>query len=342
MPSLDQFKEKKKTIKGKKINSSFIPKRYAPYLLQEEIINNTLGQSSQNLNTVNLCTDANINDLIVSLHGIKKKLLFYFIELCNSNGGLTTGPITAKTLVNITDSTHKSIKKIIQDMLKENLIKRIKGKPGKGGFSIFLVTNDIKQAITEYNGKINVKSIEETGAINNNDIIEFVGELPKEWKEINYNLLESIGFSESQLRQLYNKKLNMPQIIQASIDHFSFGLIYNKDKFNKYTDPLNVLMGVLRNGGRWIEKNYETSQDQALKSLLEEQKQREENREKLIAEITELEFPEWEKQLKEEQKKAIVPENIFNSQVKKGITATLRVYFKEKILLPRLKEQGAL
>ena len=79
MPSLDQFKEKQKTIKVKKINSSFIPKRYAPYLLQEEIINNTSGQSSQNLNTVNLCTDANINDLIVSLHGIKKKLLFYFI-----------------------------------------------------------------------------------------------------------------------------------------------------------------------------------------------------------------------------------------------------------------------
>ena len=344
MPSLDQFKEKQKTMEEKKSNSSFRPKRYAPYLLQEEIINNTSDQNLQNLNIADSYTDTNIQDLIISLYGIKKKLLFYFIELCNSNGGLTTGPISAKTLVSITDSTHKSIKKIIQDMLKEKFIKRIKGKRGKGGFSTFLLTNTIKQAITEYNGKINVKSIEETSNINNdnNDINEFVEELPKEWKEINYNSLENIGFSEAQLRQLYNKKLNMPQIIQASIDHFSFGLNYNKDKFSKYTDPLNVLMGVLRNGGRWIEKNYETLQERALKELLEEKKQRQESKERLIMEIINLEFPVWEKNLSEEEKKIIVPEEIYKTKITKGIIATLKIHFKEKILLPRLQEQGVL
>ena len=344
MPTLEQFKEKQKTIKEKNNNITFQPKRYAPYLLQEEIINNISQQDLQKLDFVNSDNNKFINDRIVTLYGIKKKLLFYFVELCNSSGGSITGSINVKTLISITDSTHKTIKKIIQDMTKEGLIKRMKGKTGKGGFSMFLLTESVKQAVIEYKSKINIRSIEENNNISNNlnNGNDLIDELPNEWKEINTDSLKNIGFTESQLRQLYNKKLNTPQIIQASIDHFSFGLNYNKDKFNKYTDPLNVLMGVLRNGGRWIEKNYETPQERTLKELLEEKKQRQESKERLITEIINLEFPVWEKNLSEEEKKIIVPEEIYKTKITKGIIATLKIHFKEKILLPRLQEQGVL
>ena len=367
MPSLDQFKEKQKVVEEKRKNIKFQPKRYAPYLLQEEVIDSIAQKNLPQIELVepNIYTDihkrsevesknyaaihsndlAFVNDQVAKLYGIKRKLLFYFVELCNSDGGLITGPINSKTLIHITDSTAKTIKKIIQTMIQEKLVKRMKGKTGKGGFSTFLISGIVKQVVMEYKSKLNIKKLEETNYTNNNfknsnRNNNFAEELPDEWKEINYKSLQNIGFSESQLKQIYNKKLNTPEIIQASIDHFSFGLHHNKERFSKYTDPLNVLMGVLRDGGRWIEKNYETPQEQTLRSLLEEKKQRKEAKEKLIKEILELEFPAWENKISEEEKKAIVPENIYNSRIKMGVTATLRSYFKEKILLPRLQEQG--
>jgi predicted transcriptional regulator len=363
MPSLDGFKEKQKTVEKNRRHTNFQPKRYAPYLLQEEVINSVIKEKQYETDSIYIQQDihkhftvyekeaklphsninSSVNDYIIRLYGIKKTLLFYFAELCNSKGELTTGPVNLSTLMNITGSTSKAMKKIIQNMIKENLIKRIKGKTGKGGFSIFSLTDTIKNAVIEHNSKLNIQTLNKKTNNSTNNVDKYnnvVYELPDEWKEINYKPLQDVGFSESQLKQLYNKKLNTPPLIQASINHFAFGLINNKDKFNKYKDPLNVLMGVLISGGRWIEKNYETPQDQALKCLLEEKQQQKENREKLIAAIIELEFPEWEKNLNEEEKKAIVPEEILNSRIKKGIISTLKLYFRDTILLPRLKGQG--
>lgn len=373
MPSLDQFKEKQKAVEEKRKHTQFQPKRYAPYLLQEEVIkssasyitqidlqksNNDIVKASSCQTTetsslkqspiqcvekteINCDSSSSIYDQIAKLYGIKKNLLFYFVELCNSRGGLTTGPVDSNVLISVTNSTNKSIKKIIQNMVKESLISRKKGKSGKGGFSIFVLTDVVKRAVMEHKGKMNVKKLEESvSAVSSANSKDLIGELPEEWKEINYSPLNDIGFCESQIRQLYNKKLNTPPIIQASIDHFAFGLKNNKEKFNKYTDPLNVLMGVLRDGGRWIEKNYETPQEQALRTLVEETKKRQESKKQLITEMFELEFPSWEKQLSEQEKKAIVPPQVYGSKIIKGITASLRVYFKEKILLPKLQEQG--
>ena len=53
-------------------------------------------------------------------------------------------------------------------MTKEGLIKRMKGKTGKGGFSMFLLTESVKQAVIEYKSKINIRSIEENNNISNN------------------------------------------------------------------------------------------------------------------------------------------------------------------------------
>jgi len=49
------------------------------------------------------------------------------------------------------------------------------------------------------------------------------------------------------------KKYNTPQIVQESINQFSFGFNHNS-QIKKYANPLLVFMGVLRKGEAWIEK----------------------------------------------------------------------------------------
>lgn len=130
--------------------------------------------------------------------------------------------------------------------------------------------------------------------------------LPIEWQNINYTPLRHIGFSETQLLQLYSKNLNIPEVIQESINHFAFGLD-NTEKTKSYNDPLNVLMGVLRKGQAWFEANYESETDRALKQMLERRKQEEEKRQELYKEFFEIEYKNWFNSISDEQLKELLP-----------------------------------
>jgi len=157
--------------------------------------------------------------------------------------------------------------------------------------------------------------------------------------KINFNTLCEIGFSETQLCQLAEENLNTPEIVQESINHFAFGLA-NNEKYKEYTKPLNVFMGVLRKGQRWFEQGYEDPQDKILREILAEKKQRQEKRVKMIEELVNLEFPEWEKKLSQEEIEAIVPDHA--RKLKIARTSMLKTHFREKVLLPKLAQETAL
>lgn len=163
--------------------------------------------------------------------------------------------------------------------------------------------------------------------------------LPEEWKKIDFFQLRIINFSETQLIQLYEGNLNSPDIIQESINHFAFGL-ENNEKFKAYKEPLNVLMGVLRKGGAWIEPNYESPKQKALRDFVEQKKKEKENYDAIIQALAEIEFPSWKKTLSEDNIKLIVPADVLKVNLAPAITAVLRKYYIEKILLPRLIQEG--
>ena len=166
---------------------------------------------------------------------------------------------TLATRINTSnDITRTSIKRL----QKKSILQKSLGERGRHGSTQVIVSNFIikeclnlfdcePQSLDEIGNK-NRNKIGNTKLpysssiyLNNNINTTTQCNLPKIWRDINAEILEEIGFSLTQLGQLYSKSLNTPEIIQESINHFAFGL-QNNPKVKKYPEPLNVLMRVLR------------------------------------------------------------------------------------------------
>ncbi len=237
------------------------------------------------------------------------------------------------------DITRTSIKRLQQKsiLLKES------GKKGRHGSTYVLVPDFIiKECLNLFDcGPL---SFEETGYINRNEYrnnnslyssnninttTRNTDDLPENWLSINFEPLTDIGFSLTQLRQLCLKSLNTHEVVQESINHFAFG-IENNPKFQKYSEPLNVLMGVLRKGDAWFEKNYVSPQEKAQRRLLEFKKAEGERLKALEEEAYKIALEDWKASLSVEEIEDIVPK-----QAKKGdITphsVKMSAYFRENI-----------
>lgn len=88
--------------------------------------------------------------------------------------------------------------------------------------------------------------------------------------------------------------MTTPEIVQDAINRFAYSLEHNA-KVKAYNDPLNVLMGVLRKGQRWIEPNYISAKELALREMLDDKRKKQQQHEAMIRELIDLEFPEWRK-----------------------------------------------
>lgn len=304
-----------------------------------------------------------IRRAIRKLGGNEKKLFFFVINLCAMKGTLSTGEVLGEDLNNAITSTRNGRETAIKRIIKKGLLQREQGKTGANGTLNLYTSELIKTEALNYlnthqseqelmmsylaNRVQNQGSISSQLGSNNSPISisnynknNTTRNLPEEWKEINFEPLLNIGFSETQLVQLFEKNLNIPEVIQESIHHFAFGQQHNP-KHKEYKEPLNVLMGVLRKGQRWYESHYESPQDKALKEILAEQKIKKEKNDRMLDELMNLDFPEWRKLLGEDEIKTIVPENILKTNFTTAIESSLRVYFKEKILIPKLKAMNA-
>ncbi len=294
-----------------------------------------------------------LTESIKKLVGIQKNLFVYILNVCSSRGSLDTGNILLSDLVYAASCSPGSAKTSLVRLIEKHLIVRHEGKACKGGHMVLGVTKEIQssaiqaqQALfnpykTSYpdnkTGNILGNSSSYSSSIYNNK--NTTTSLPEDWKKINYEPLQHIGFTESQIRQLHDTGMTDPEIVQDSINRFAYSLEYS-DKVKVYSDPLNVLMGVLRKGQKWNEPNYISPKDLALKQLLEEKRQQKEKYDLMVKEIFDIEFPIWKVKLTENEIKQIIPEEIRKANLPQAILAALRAYFNEKVLLPRLREEG--
>jgi len=276
---------------------------------------------------------------MATLSGKQKIIFDVIVDICSAKNSFETGPIQTVSLSKVAQTTVGTIKVIIDRLVKKQLILRHKGKNAKGGFINLGVTKDVLELVknnkypnfssidflisNRYQKDINLEynsssNLNKTTTIKNDpDFFEF--------EKIDFENLSNIGFSKNQLKQLIGK--NTPDVIQESINHFSWGLD-NNPKFKKYEDPLNVLMGVLRKGQAWVEKDYRSPQEIAQEKLLEIKKAEIDRKRKLIDDAYKLALTEWENSLNNEKREEITQKT---SGDLTPSSAKLSIYFKNNI-----------
>lgn len=291
---------------------------------------------------------------IKKLSGIQKNIFFYILNVCSARGVLDTGNILSSDLANAANCTVGSAKTSLIRLIEKHLVLRLQGKASRGGHMVLGITKEIQAASIQAqqalfnpfkmsqldnvtgNATNNMTSYSSSIYKNNNTTTT---SLPEDWRKINFDLLQRIGFSETQLRQLFDSNMTAPEIVQDAINRFAYSLEHS-EKVKSYSDPLNVLMGVLRKGQRWNEPNYIPPKDLALRQMLEEKRKQKEQHDAMVKELINLEFPEWMKKLSEEEIKNIVPADTLKTKLTPAIHSALRQYYTEKVLLPRLAIEG--
>jgi len=309
-----------------------------------EHTNNTIDNVTSNIESL-----AYLINSIKKLTGIQKYIFLYVINVCSARGALDTGNVLCTDLSNAANCSIGSAKTSLIRLIEKHLIRRLEGKPSRGGHMVLGITKEIQSAAIQAQQALfnPLKMLQTDNIIGNttNNMAPYSSSiyknnittsLPDEWKKINIEPLQHIGFSDTQLRQLHDSNTTAPEIVQDAINRFAYSLEHS-DKVKAYNDPLNVLMGVLRKGQRWNEPNYLPPKELALRQMLEEKRKQKEQFDAMIKELIELEFPEWRKKLTDEDIKNIVPPEVMKTNISAAIQASLRVYYTEKILLPRLE-----
>lgn len=299
----------------------------------------TITTSTAKLKLIDSSKDDTTLDTIFRLTGHQKKIFMFIFERCASRAMLTTGVIKGEQLSEITGTSSKMMKTSIQRLVGKKLIQRERGKTGRGGFYIFSLTELVRNAVIEYKRmvgnedklEINKESIRGHLEIDNSGDNKKVGKinLPEEWRKINIYPLEDIGFNHNHLSDIFETKLADPQIVQESILHFAYGLEHEPAKYKQYDDLLNLLIGRLRKGKPWFEKNYRSPQEIAQAQLLESKKKELERKKKIEEDAFKIALSEWQEGLSQVE--------ITNITAKKGSgdiiphATKLSIYFRENV-----------
>ncbi len=284
----------------------------------------------------------------------ERELLTLIYWQCHNNCSLTSPPISTEEIRHTLKISAERVRNLIFRISKKGGVRVTQHKSGQSAYIVFELPKSLYQwMIDQQNNRTN-RPIEPLAVPLSNPLAmspiysssllidkKTTTSLPEDWKKINFEALSELGFSETQLMQLYQSGNANPQIVQESLNLFAYSIQHN-EKTKSYPDPLNVLMGVLRKGQKWNEPSYVSPQDLALRQMLESKKKEKENREQMIKELVDIEFPEWREKLTDGQIKMIVPEATLRTNIKTAIAAAIKTYFIESVLLPRLEKMGAI
>ena len=257
--------------------------------------NTTLDNKSGNVTGNNQVTRGNelsnrldntsLRNRIAKLTGIQQRILDFIVNVCIAKDDLKTGPFETITLSQYIEKSTGSTKTSINRLINKGFLKRGLGRAARGGYINLELPNEIKLVILELRKDIKQdnrtenfvyslcqnldnKSLYSSSSYNNNTTTDqklLPNALPDEWKKIDCEVLSAIGFNREHLRQLAGK--NIPEIVQESINHFSYAL-ENNPKYKNHANPLNVFMGVLRKGQAWFEKDYISPLEKAQAELI--------------------------------------------------------------------------
>ena len=277
-----------------------------------------------------------------NLRGNPLSLIKFLFSVIKNGENNKTKKLTLTEITYMLEITRDSSRTALRFLLRNDLIYRVDFKVGKRGWSQYSIKSslftEIEKAIEK--GVINpfknsVKDGDEKGSNSSSCINTTTMESIEEvWSRVDVSPLSTIGFTHKHLMQL--KTRNTPEVVQESIYHFSYGLLYN-EKTKKYDDPLSVFMGVLRKGEVWIESNYRSPKERAQEALLNQKKEEKNRIQKMQEECYVLAFGDWQEQLTEKEIEEIAPTKT-TKKFEIPQKARLGMYFKENIWPEKRKD----
>lgn len=284
-----------------------------------------------------------------SIVGLQKSILFCIYNECTKARSSTTGCLTLEYISTTIKHSKEGIKNAIYHLEKKSFIERNSFKNGRGGWTKYtlpdwlfseILQNETGRKLVEKCEKSGRKVVEQpveqpVDALSSSSSIYNItttnysldpqkSNLPEIWQKVDIDILQNIGFSESHLKQLVEK--NIPECVEESLKHFAFGLLHNP-KTKQYSDPLNVLMGVLRKGQAWVESNYKSQLEITTEEFLQRKKAEAERIAKHNQEIHNAEFIIWDGGLSSQEIEQIKT----NPNYGGPLSVRKRVFFNEFI-----------
>jgi hypothetical protein len=306
---------------------------------------------------------------------LQKKVVFFVGKNCIDNGTFFTDPLTIEDLEDGIKSDGNSIKCAIFRLIEKGFFKREFGKRGKGGYSIFAISQLLKDVIyyeenwsenklfkpAEKN-QLDIKNSKLTkyiyNYINKNNNINIYNNLTTTnfdintgksleyarwgaWELVDITPLERIEFSMVHVRQIFDQGKLTCKDLQDSIYAFAFDLDNNLRSKVFKVGPLSYFMGILKRGLVYAYPDgYDSPLEKALEEYIHRQEEIQRKRGERLEEALELSFVNWERSLSEDEVCKILPEKNFRDNYPEIRKSCLKDYFKKHIWPERMKEFG--
>jgi hypothetical protein len=267
-------------------------------------------------------------------------------------------------------TTKFSVRKTIQRLEEKKIITRNTFKNGRGGWTQYeladVVFKEIMQEETQEKLRTNLGQSEDklrtqlrtelrknlSSSSSNNINTTTTGgdnfsveersysqELPLEWQTVNIEPLNQIGFTMTHLTQLAKTNKLPPAIVQDSIYAFSFDLEHNEKAKTIKGSPINLFMGILRNGQPYAApSNYESPVALSMRLYLEKKRGDELRIQAMEKELLDMDFKEWSNTLSPDEKESLLPDDIRRQKLEGPKVAYLRTYHRESIWPNKRKE----
>lgn len=227
-------------------------------------------------------------NVIKQLGGLQKKALLYIVDDCKTEGTLHTSPITNEFLRNLLNTDINSVKTTIYRLVNKGLIGRMEGKRGNGGYSVFYITETVRNIVLEINRQLDLYNklsfcsrdnkepigkplvnalvnplVNPFNIVSSNINNITTTNLPEDFKQIDLSSLSGYGLDESHIIQIYREYSKKPElslsaeIIQNSIYALAFDLKHNNVAENFKQSPVVLLTALLKKGQPYSSKTPE-------------------------------------------------------------------------------------
>ena len=252
----------------------------------------------------------------IILTGKEKDLAQFIYEHCKNIGAFETNEITSEELIEYLNISANRLRNLVIRLTKKKIISVINLKNGRSSwrqfslsknvFNQFAFNDSVSKALAKREQSVS-KALAEplaeplAAAYSSSNILNNITttiELSEDWKQVNFDTLRHIGFSESHVKQL--SSLTTPEKLQASINAFAFGLQNNGLAKDYEKSALNTLIGVLRKGNDWVEPAYKSPEElleeklqKARESKLSQEKALIERKKQFEQELIDIALEEW-------------------------------------------------
>ena len=263
----------------------------------------------------------------IDLRSNPLQLFRFLFELSRNDDFYNTPRVRLREMMLNINVSKDSARTALRFLLKNNFISRIEFQPGNLGWSRYRLNANVCADLERGLSRGSIDPFEPIGNTASSETTSANSYSADPWDEIDFSNLTEIGFNKNHLLQIKNK--TTAEIVQESINHFSYSLKYNK-KTKEYSNPLATIIAVLKRGEAWIEPKYQSPQEIAKIKILEMKKAEIERNKLIDDELYKLSFDEWKNSLSESYVESIAPD-----LRKKGDPipphAKLSAYFKDKV-----------